>query len=144
MKLRLHRIYLEEATLGVLELPASVPEAHRRLWTLEDKFDGNQPGTCVPEGRYKLERHEGKVWKNTWALVGETVSHWPDPAFKRSAILIHAGNTTDDVRGCILVGLDVQFGLEQAPAVFASGSALTRLIRHLAGEPEHELVIQRG
>lgn len=139
MKLWLHRLYLDEATLGVLEL-----EDGRRFWTLEDTWKGNGPDSCVPEGRYMLERHAGARWKNTWALVGGSVAHWPTEGYARSAVLIHAGNDTDDTRGCVLVGMKAEITGLRAPEVYASGVAFNALLQALAGESTHELVIQRG
>lgn len=100
MTLTLHRIYLGDAgTLGVLEI------AGQRFWTLEDRAGDFGKGCCVPEGVYTLEPHSGTRFKDTWALVGPGVAHWPTPeAGDREAVLLHVGNTLADTEGCILVG----------------------------------------
>lgn len=78
-------------TLGVLMsdgLPLCV--------TLEDPWRNNQKSvSCIPAGTYKCVPHSGTKYKNVWRL--ENVKG-------REAILIHAGNSTKDTEGCILVG----------------------------------------
>lgn len=78
-------------TLGVLKLddmPLCV--------TLEDPWNNNKRGvSCIPTGVYKCVPHSGPKYKNVWRL--ENVPG-------RDAILIHAGNSTKDTEGCILVG----------------------------------------
>jgi len=64
--------------------------------TLEDPWNNNERNiSCIPAGRYPCTKHNGTKYKDVWILGGV-----PD----RSAILIHAGNSTDDTQGCILVG----------------------------------------
>ena len=66
--------------------------------TLEEPDNGNRRGiSCIPAGRYSVVRHNGTRFKNVWRL--EMVPN-------RDFVLIHNGNTTDDVEGCILVGLE--------------------------------------
>ena len=121
MELRLQRTYLGEATLGVLHHPGG------RLWTLEDTLvdDGLAKGSCVPEGEYTLEHHSTEMFPETWALVGRDVSHWPGPK-RRSTILFHAGNTTEDTRGCILVGWAFKLG---PPAYLEASRTAMRILR---------------
>lgn len=121
MELRLRRIYLAEATVGVLEHPGG------RLWTLEDtlKEDGLAKDSCVPEGHYQLEPHNSERYPGTWALVGRNVSHWPGPA-ARSTILFHSGNTTADTAGCILVGFNLKLG---PPAMLEASRTGMRILR---------------
>lgn len=65
--------------------------------TAEDDWLDNAPGkSCIPAGRYVCQR---------------TIYHKHHvPAFEitgvpnRSRILIHAGNTEEDVEGCVLLG----------------------------------------
>jgi hypothetical protein len=92
-RLVLQRIYQgDDCTLGVLH-----DNMKRRIcFTLEEPWKDNKKGiSCVPTGIYKCVPHNGTKFKDVWRL--ESV---PD----RSAILIHQGNTTDDIEGCILVG----------------------------------------
>lgn len=141
----LHRIYLPAATPGVLEL---VGGAGLELATLEDPLKGGGlvPNSCVPEGLYRLVRHSGKVHHDTWALVGEHVSHYPEPGKARSACVFHGGDTVADTLGCPLVGLETAYSPRLGVPVDLSGCvlALQALRAHLASDSEHELLILRG
>lgn len=65
-----------------------------RVLELPDK--NNQPGiSCIPEGEYDVTPYTSVKFKQCFA-----VNKVPG----RSAILIHAGNTVDDTRGCLLPG----------------------------------------
>lgn len=95
------------------------------LYTVEPPWMDNQVGiSCVPEGEYWLEPHSSQKFPDTWALVGETVSHWPNEGKPRSAILFHVGNTMIDVRGCIAPGM---FLNEHAWGVISSRTAMDKL-----------------
>lgn len=73
-------------------------------FTLEEPWKDNEPQvSCIPVGIYKVVRHGWEKdttvhFKNVWRLLDVP---------GRQAILIHAGNTTEDTKGCILVGLGV-------------------------------------
>ncbi len=87
-------------------------------YTLEDPDNNNHPGdSCVPEGDYLCIPHNGQHWSNVWEISGVP---------GRSAILIHAGNTIKDTRGCVLVGRKVGT-LQGKPAVLESRLALDEL-----------------
>jgi len=136
VKLLLRRTYLREATVGVLTA------AGTEFATLED-VPGFGPDHCVPIGQYALVPHDGTRYQGTWALVNERlkVSHWPEPGM-RSAILIHAGNTTEDTHGCILVGDGLS--LRPRPAITNSRSSFALLLALLGRERNeaHELLIE--
>ena len=116
--LKLIRIaYRDNCTLGALY----DSEGDMFLATLEEPNKGNQKGiSCIPEGIYNVVPHNGVV-KNVYRL--ENV---PD----RSGILIHIGNTTDDIEGCILVGLS-HGKLGGKPAVMKSVAAMDSLRSHI-------------
>ena len=57
--------------------------------------DNQRNVSCIPDGKYGLVKHNGTIFKNVFRL--ENVPN-------RTAILIHKGNTTADIQGCILVG----------------------------------------
>ena len=108
------------------------------LWTVERPWQDNEPGvSCIPEGEYSLEPHNSKAHPNTWALVGDTVSHYADPNKPRSAILIHVGNTMADVIGCIAVGTGLN---EHAWGITSSVKAMDALREEMA--VGHPLVIK--
>jgi hypothetical protein len=65
--------------------------------TLEDAWKANQRMiSCIPKGKYPLTWYTSPKFGNCYL-----VNNVP----KRSHILIHAGNSSDDTHGCILLGL---------------------------------------
>ncbi|HYC32257.1 MAG TPA: DUF5675 family protein [Gemmatimonadales bacterium] len=84
----------EDGVFGVL----AVPGAPMLLHTCEDDWTQNRRGlSCIPAGTYPLQRtiyhrHGYETFEVT-AVPG------------RSRILIHPGNTENDVQGCIAVGM---------------------------------------
>jgi hypothetical protein len=92
----LERSYLPHLTLGQLHIPG------RTIVCLEPPWKDNAIGeSCIPEGRYTLERDEDGRHRYFRIPDAEV-----DP---RSNIEIHSGNTVEDSRGCIVPGL--RFGI---------------------------------
>ncbi len=64
--------------------------------TLELPWKDNEESvSCIPAGTYECSPHSGARFQNVWEL-----KNVPD----RKNILIHAGNSSEDTHGCILVG----------------------------------------
>lgn len=145
--------YLPDVTLGWLYADAL------RLATLEEpwhadpdgpggqKRDVNQAESCVPDGVYTLHPHSGTKFTNVWCLVNPALGVYREPGdiptgqtWGRAAVLIHRGNTTADILGCIVVGL--RHGrLDGKDAVLESHVALDQL--RVALEPgTHQLEIR--
>jgi hypothetical protein len=80
--------------------------------TLEQPWHDNEHGvSCIPAGVYRCIPHNTPHFPNVWEVTG---------VYDRAAILIHAGNTTADTHGCILVGLGVSAeGITQSQAALA-------------------------
>jgi hypothetical protein len=57
--------------------------------------DNEKEISCIPEGEYEFHRYSSAKYKNVWKL--ENVPG-------RTDILIHAGNTIADFKGCIGAG----------------------------------------
>lgn len=73
-------------------------------YSLERPWVNNEPFiSCVPEGEYELKYHRYKGRLDTYALVGETVSHFPSDK-QRNLILIHPANKVNELQGCIATG----------------------------------------
>lgn len=152
MKLHLVRhAYLPDVTLGRLYVGSLA------LFTLEEPWIANPLGpggqrreglrreSCVPDGTYELRSHSSARHPNVWALVNPALGVWhsavpPGLPYGRSAILLHSGNTTSDIEGCILVGLRAG-RIEGTPAVLESRSALEQL-RASLGASSHSLEIR--
>jgi len=125
------RFFTLKATEGDLTV-----DGLRECVTLEDHSPWSDPAavkvpgrTCIPPGRYKIVLVDSQRFgTDTLSLVGV-------PGF--TAIRIHAGNTSAQTEGCILVGQDAT-----APDddwIGKSAAALkalkaTLLARLLAGE----------
>lgn len=76
-----------------------------RAFTVERPWANNAAReSCIPEGTYKVKWYDSPKFGKTLAVVGETVSLFPDNKHARSAILFHKANTMDDLLGCIGLG----------------------------------------
>lgn len=81
-----------------------------RAFTVERPWADNKPReSCIPDGSYTLQWYNSPKFGPTWAVIGDTVSLFPEPGKARAAILIHKGNTMDDVIGCIVLGSTLGF-----------------------------------
>lgn len=102
MNIVLERSYLPHCTIGRLHVP--IPEGQETFATIERPWLDNKPNiSCIPEGVYDCVPHNGGRFKGVWKLKDVP---------GRSYILIHAGNWSKDVEGCIAVGQylsDTQF-----------------------------------
>ena len=127
------RWFDSERTIGELSEETAGWIAYTMEPSLSDKFP------LIPPGTYELRPHDGPKFRNTWALVGNGITHQPTPTSVRSTILFHAGNLDDATRGCILVGLSIG-RLNNEPAVLQSQSAMTAL-RKVLGKDQAAITI---
>lgn len=76
-----------------------------RAFSVERPWADNKAReSCIPEGKYQVKWYDSPKFGRTLAVVGETVSLFPDNVHARSAILFHKANTMDDLLGCIGLG----------------------------------------
>jgi len=146
-------LYTPDVTLGKLFADGL------ELCTLEEPWaaDPDGPGgqrrqksrreSCVPDGEYILFPHTGQKFRKVWVLVNPGLGVYRydfdipmGQKWGRSAVLIHSGNTTDDILGCILVGL-THGKLGDMDAVLNSRVALDQL-RTKLGTGQHKLEIR--
>lgn len=146
--------YLAEATIGWLRAGALKLATLEEPWHPDPDGPGGQalqgslPASCVPDGTYTLEPHSGGKQHDVWALVNHElgVYHWPSEIptgknFGRSAVLIHVGNSVDDIEGCIAIGL--RHGVElNRRWVYESAKALDQLRLVLGTHETHQLIIR--
>lgn len=94
MKLILNRLSEDQyGTHGIL----SAENGDMICYTLEEPWHENQKDiSCIPDGRYSVIPHNSQKFPDCWQIVNVP---------QRTAILIHAGNTLADTKGCVLVGL---------------------------------------
>lgn len=137
MDLHLTRIEDDGAcTIGKLALPDG-----QVFFTVERPWIGNLVGrSCVPAGDYDLVPHASQRFGRTWALVNRRIKVVHQPAdipadadgLWRSAILIHVGNWSKDLRGCIAPGMGYKRRSEHGQMVTQSTMAM-RHLRNLLG-----------
>jgi hypothetical protein len=98
--------------------------------TVENPWLDNQRNiSCIPKGIYTIRPHTSPTFGKCLAV---------DDVPGRSHILIHAGNTAADTRGCILVG--TRFGnVGDMRAVMQSRMALTKLLAMIKEPCEMEV-----
>jgi hypothetical protein len=129
------RIERDSGTFGVLTGPGLL------LFTCELLWHDNALGESrVPPGLYRLEAHHTERFPDCWALIGPGVSHFPAPGAARSAVLIHAANRPEELRGCIAPGRMLG-QIDGRLAVLRSRDALGDLRASLQRGRPHELVI---
>lgn len=122
LSLKLWRIEkAKDVTRGVLVVAPDI----RPLITLEEPWRSNaQRVSCIPEGKYKLEyTYSPGLNKMTYEIKNVP---------NRTGIRIHSGNTTNDIEGCILLGL-VWGTLNKMPAVLQSRDAIDAF-EHYCGQ----------
>lgn len=132
MKYTLERTeYLKSVTLGKLYND----EGEFVAFTLEEPWqDNKRQVSCIPEGIYICKPHSGTKFKDVWE-----VTNVPN----RKAILIHSGNTTLDIEGCILVGKRKGV-LKGLAAVLESKLALDELRKAIGIETTFTLEVKNG
>lgn len=124
ISITLSRAFMDsKVTLGMLRVTGI---EHPPIYTLELPWLGNKANvSCIPVGRYKCGPHNSAKYKDVFA-----VRDVPG----RTGILIHAGNRTADIQGCILVGLAAGT-MNSEPAVLESRRAIEALRFILGSEP---------
>ena len=133
--IQLKRIgYADTFTIGELEFNGY------KVSTIERPWLNNQPNiSCIPEGTYKLKwRHSNTITRITKGrhTHGYEICNVPD----RSHILLHPGNYSSDVEGCIAVGKGLTVLLGQV-AISHSQDTYDKLIERL-GKDRSDLVIK--
>lgn len=112
-------------TFGEITLPSG-----RKLFTVERPWAGNQPRTsCIPDGIYTLRKRTSPIVERTSG--GKYTQGWEVcDVLNRSLIMIHAGNTMDDLLGCIAPGTGLGM-VASKWAVTASRAAMDRIMDEL-------------
>jgi hypothetical protein len=101
-------------------------------FTIERKWLDNEPFiSCIPAGAYIM-------------TLGNFGGNYPNYELQdvpgRSAIEIHRGNTSEDVKGCIAVGYRLGTSYDKW-AVTSSADAMRGYMKAMGGVPEALLVV---
>lgn len=116
----------QDGTFGQWHLP----NGEKLFVTCEDPWNNNATGiSCIPAGTYKVSKFSGQHFKDVWQ-----VHDVPG----RSAILMHAGNTIKDTKGCILCGQSFST-LDGLPSITHSKDTLDMLRETLPDEFQLEI-----
>lgn len=97
---------------------------------------------CTPHG---WEEGSPRRFKRTWALIGDDVSHDPEPGIGHSAVLFHSGVRDEHTMGCILVATRRGISKDE-PAILdaVQGETMDRLRRAVGGARQFFLTIKDG
>lgn len=108
--------YTKFGTLG------RIPEVG--LYTIELPWQSNKVNeSCIPPGVYQIERHESPTF-------GPTL--WLKDVPGRTEILIHPGNSPEDLDGCISPGDSYGWWEEREEhAVWNSRESMDRLLQRV-------------
>jgi hypothetical protein len=130
MQIKLIRlIEIDDSTLGALML-----DGWPYFSTLELGWNNNLRNiSCIPMGDYKFVTYVS-------ARHGKTIRVEAVP--DRSDIIIHAGNTIQDTRGCILLGKGYGH-VDDMPAVRSSRRAMKQF-RNLLGDVTEGMITISG
>ena len=102
MRLKVSRINDNSIqTIGAMLVIDNQNNVKFGCYTLELPDLGNQPNiSCIPKGTYRLTKRTSEKHGNHFMI---------NDVNNRSYILIHSGNYSSQIQGCMLVGDDLSF-----------------------------------
>lgn len=128
--------YSPMGTFGRLTLPHDF-----ECFTVELPWQDNRAGeSCIPEGRYPLRLRTSPVVQRSSGgefSVGWEVAEVPGRTF----VMVHPGNTTADLQGCIAPGEGLGW-IEGRWAVTKSRDTFRALMAALAASPTWNIEIR--
>ena len=138
-------LLLERKPSGVAETQGFLTFNNRTIMTIEQEWreDPARPGgesnnSCVPAGKYELIPHIRPNGDVVVALINEAlgVFYLPDDMSEeggRFLILMHIGNWSTDIVGCIAPGLS-RADSDKGPMVTSSKAAMKLVMDYIDGE----------
>jgi len=142
---KVKKLYLQREPSTAIETMGRLQFNLETVHTVEQEWRPTAPGgepnnSCVPAGQYKLIPHVRPSGDKVVALInpGLGVYYQADDrpnGVGRYLILIHAGNTSKDVIGCIAPGLG-----RSGQSVTSSRAAMKKILEYI-GDDEAELTI---
>lgn len=133
MFIKIDSVMLSNHTIGKLSIDGVF-----FFYTMELQWLDNKANiSCIPAGDYIIKMVNSPRFGRCYEVTN---------VVGRSHILIHSGNTTDDIQGCILLGgstgiLNINGSLNEA--VLSSRPAV-RAFNDMLGDKEHTLQITRA
>ena len=117
-----------DRTIGRLKVGESF------FWSVERPWKDNEPFvSCIPDGEYRLIRRDSpRFGPNVWEVADVP---------NRTHILIHVGNTSNDVVGCIALGKSL---FSELSGVGNSRKAMAEFHANTQGLEESTLTITSG
>lgn len=136
------RIFLERFAYSPHGTFGTLRVGDRSWYTVELPWEGNaQQTSCIPEGVYTLKKRFSPVVQRSSG--NEFSSGWEvTDVINRSYIMLHPGNTIDDLQGCIAPGKGLGF-LKNKWAVTASRQAFREMMAAMEAEETWDLVIKQ-
>lgn len=134
--------YLDDCTRGELFIKNYTFQTVEKPWVKNPEAPGGLPfKSCIPDGEYRMRsftRSSGDkvfILSNPDLGVYEQEFDMPEPGKGRYLILIHPGNSSEDVVGCIAPGMS-----GDVKNVWNSRKAMASIMELLEGY-EHKLKI---
>lgn len=123
-------LYVPACTLGLVEV------GDVRVWTLERPWLDNEPGSCVPCGRYRLVLEPSPAFhRDLWELKD---------VLGRAECKFHPANLAKELKGCIAPGLSLIIHATEYAATTESRTALERLHAVMGSARETWLTIRNA
>ena len=126
-------------TQGFLSFLGSVLATIEQEWRPDPSREGGESNnSCVPAGTYQLIPHIRPDGKEVVALINEDLGVYyleddvPEEG-GRYLILIHIGNWSTDVVGCIAPGMSYG-GSDKGPMVTSSKAAMHEIMDYIDGD----------
>ena len=70
-------------------------------WVMEREWLLNRRNeSCVPRDEYTLEPHRSAKYPDTWAFIGDAVSHYSKAGIPRFACVMHKAIYPSSLEGC--------------------------------------------
>jgi len=142
MRFKLHRNPQTSPGKSLFGILSGV-DVRFRAHSCERGWRNNESGkSCVPDGFYVLEPHNGNKYKDTYALIGQYVSHTYEKlsGVPRYACVFHWSSRGSGLQGCVSLGAYIGWPIDDTPVL--GNPLLAPFMRLLKSNPgPHYLTI---
>ena len=129
----------EAETEGFISFPGHMLASIEQEWRPDpDRPGGESNNSCVPDGIYHLRPHTRPNGDEVVALINEDLGVYyleedMPPEGGRFLILMHIGNWSTDIVGCIAPGTG-KAESDKGPMVTSSRAAMNEVMDYLDGD----------